>query len=204
MRQHATQAQLDALKLQLDPHFLFNNLSTLASLIPDNPALSVDYVIKLSSIYRYMLTNRPQNIISIKAELEFINAYLFLYQTRYGEAIHINISNIEELNNQGIAPLTLQLLIENAIKHNSFSADSPLTIDIFSKDNQWIVVRNNKSLKLTREPGSQLGLKNIRERYLLLGDGEPVINNEEDFFEVKIPLLLLNNKFKPLSLKQDS
>jgi len=193
MRQHATQAQLDALKLQLDPHFLFNNLSTLASLIPDNPALSVDYVIKLSSIYRYMLTNRPQNIISIKAELEFINAYLFLYQTRYGKAIRIKISDIEELSAKGIAPLTLQLLIENAIKHNSFSAESPLTIDIFSKDKKWLIVKNNKSLKLTRDPGSQLGLKNIRERYLLLGDGEPVINNQDDYFEVKIPLLLLNS-----------
>lgn len=190
MRQHATQAQLDALKLQLDPHFLFNNLSTLASLIPDHPARSVDYVIKLSSIYRYMLNNRPQNIISIKAELEFINAYLFLYQTRYGEAIQVNISNLEELSDKGIAPLTLQLLIENAIKHNSFSLESPLKIAIYALENKWIVVRNNKSLKVSSEPGSQLGLKNIRERYLLLGDGIPVINIEEHYFEVKIPLLV--------------
>lgn len=194
MRQNATQAQLDALKLQLDPHFLFNNLSTLASLIPDNPALSVDYVIKLSSIYRYMLANRPQNIISIKAELEFIHAYLFLYQTRYGEAIQVNLSNLEELSNKGIAPLTLQLLIENAIKHNSFSLESPLKIDIYAMENKWIVVRNNKSLKVSKEPGSQLGLKNIRERYLLLGDGIPVINTEEHYFEVKIPLLLTNKQ----------
>ena len=190
MRQHATQAQLDALKLQLDPHFLFNNLSTLASLITDNPALSVDYVIKLSSIYRYMLTNRPQNTISIRAELEFINAYLFLYKIRYGEAIQVQISDTEKLSSKEIAPLTLQLLIENAIKHNSFSIESPLKIEIAEMDNRWIIIRNNKSLKVTKEPGSALGLKNIRERYLLLGHGEPEIHDGNSFFEVKIPLLL--------------
>lgn len=190
IKQHATQAQLDALKLQLDPHFLFNNLSTLASLITSNPNLSVDYVLKLSSIYRYMLTSRPQNIISIPAELEFIDAYLFLYKIRYGEAIQIRISDIEELNSRGIAPLTLQLLIENAIKHNSFSVELPLTIEISALDNKWLVVKNNKSLKLKKEPGAQLGLKNIRERYLLLGQGVPVIQDMDQFFEVKIPLLI--------------
>lgn len=190
----AVQAQLDALKLQLDPHFLFNNLSALTSLIEENPSLSVNYVVKLSSIYRYMLTNRTQNTIAIAVELDFIRNVLFLHQIRYGQAIRINISPEVEQLQSDIAPLTLQLLIENAIKHNQFTPDSPLIIDIYIADNKWLVVRNNKNPKRIQEPGAQLGLKNITQRYLLLSGSKPVISNTDSYFEVKIPLMKKNAK----------
>ncbi|PWV54311.1 sensor histidine kinase [Chitinophaga sp. S165] len=190
----AVQAQLDALKLQLDPHFLFNNLSALTSLIEENPSLSVNYVVKLASIYRYMLANRNQNTVSIAVELDFIRNMLFLHQIRYGQAIRINISPaVEELQGD-IAPLTLQLLIENATKHNQFTIDSPLIIDIYIADNKWLVVKNNKKPKRIQEPGAQLGLKNITQRYLLLSGSKPVINNGGDYFEVKIPLMKKTEK----------
>jgi len=188
----AVQAQLDALKLQLDPHFLFNSLSALTSLIEENPALSVNYVVKLASIYRYMMANRTQNTIAIAVELDFIKNILFLLQARYGQAIRVNISEEVDSLQTDIAPLTLQLLIENAIKHNQFSVDVPLTINIFLQDNKWLVVRNNKNPKRTQEPGAQLGLKNIAQRYSLLSGNKPVIDNGSDYFEVKIPLMKQN------------
>jgi LytS/YehU family sensor histidine kinase len=187
-RKNTVQAQLDALKLQLDPHFLFNNLSTLTSLIEDDQQLAVDYVINLSSIYRYMLSNRVQNTIRISEELEFISAYLFLYRTRYGEAISIVMPEINTYQDKSIAPLTLQLLVENAIKHNLFSRHVPLMINIYFEDG-YIVVHNNKTPKPTGEPGSKMGLKNISERYILLGHIEPIVTETADSFEVKVPLL---------------
>jgi sensor histidine kinase YesM len=187
-KKNTVQAQLDALKLQLDPHFLFNNLSTLASLIEDNQQLAVDYVLNLSSIYRYMLSNRVQNTIRLSEELEFISAYLFLYHIRYGDLISLEMSDAGEYGQKGIAPLTLQLLVENAIKHNLFSRSAPLIITIFYQ-NGYIVVHNNKTPKPAGEPTSKLGLKNISERYLLLSHVPPVIHDGGDFFEVKIPLL---------------
>lgn len=187
-RKHAIQAQLDALKLQLDPHFLFNNLSTLASLIEDDQQLAVEYVMNLSSIYRYMLSNRVQNIIRVSEELEFISAYLFLYRIRYGEAIRIVMPDSMTHYDSAIAPLTLQLLVENAIKHNLFSRTAPLVISIFFQDG-CIVVHNNKTPKPAADSSSKMGLKNIRERYILLGHIQPIVSEGVDFFEVRVPLL---------------
>jgi sensor histidine kinase YesM len=188
----AVQAQLDALKLQLDPHFLFNNLSALTSLIEENPALSVEYVGKLSSIYRYMLSNRTRNTVALSVELDFIRNFLFLHQIRYGTVIRVNIAPEVEASQQEIAPVTLQLLIENAIKHNQFSAEKPLNINICLVTDQWLVIRNNKHPKHIKEQGAQVGLKNIIERYWLLNGVKPVINETTDSFEVKIPLLCKN------------
>lgn len=187
-RKNTVQAQLDALKMQLDPHFLFNNLSTLTSLIEDNQQLAVDYVLNLSSIYRYMLSNRVQNTIRLQEELEFISAYVFLYHIRYGDSISLEMPQTSEYGDKGIAPLTLQLLVENAIKHNFFSRHSPLLISIFYQ-NGYIVVRNNKTPKPVGEPTSQLGLKNIAERYQLLSGLPPLVSSSDEFFEVRIPLL---------------
>jgi len=187
-RKNAIQAQLDALKLQLDPHFLFNNLSTLTSLIEEDQKLAVDYVISLSSIYRYMLSNRVQNIILVSEELEFIRAYLFLYRIRYADAISIVMPQLNSYADKGIAPLTLQLLVENAIKHNLFSRKLPLLIEIYFDDG-YIVVRNNRTPKQEGGTGSRMGLKNISERYILLGHIEPLVLETDEYFIVKVPLL---------------
>jgi hypothetical protein len=159
------------------------------SLIEENPPTAVRYVVNLSSIYRYMLANRVQDSVPIDTELAFIKAYSFLYQTRYGSGIRINIPDNPPPPNSDIAPLTLQLLVENAVKHNVFSIESPLVIDIYFSENRWIVVRNRHTPKTVKEPGSHMGLKNIRERYELLGNITPVITEKSGFFEVRIPIL---------------
>ncbi|OKS84640.1 sensor histidine kinase [Mucilaginibacter polytrichastri] len=194
MEQLTTQAQLEALKLQLDPHFLFNNLSIVTALIEDQPSTAVSYIAKLSSIYRYMLTNRTQNVIALTEELEFIKAYLYLYQIRYGDGINVRIEDARKAALFGLPPLTLQLLIENAIKHNVFSTDSPLNIHIYIPGgSKTIVVENNKTPKPIPEPSTNMGLKNITERYRLINGQEPVITNEAHFFRVEIPLIDFKN-----------
>lgn len=193
MEQLTTQAQLDALKLQLDPHFLFNNLSIITALIEDQPSTAVYYVAKLSSIYRYMLTNRMRNVIPLIEELEFIKAYLFLYQIRYGNGIHVRIDEVGLAALSGLPPLTLQLLIENAIKHNVFSTESPLNIHIYFPDGKSLVVENNKMPRSIPEPSTQMGLKNISERYRLMNNPAPAIADDGHFFRVEISLINLNN-----------
>jgi sensor histidine kinase YesM len=187
-KKQALQSELNALKLQLDPHFLFNNLSTLTSLIEENQETAVQYVTNLSAVYRYVLSNRNKNMIVLKTELDFIKEYLFLYQIRYGPSIVINITGKTHNLNKFIAPLTLQLLIENAIKHNSFSTTAPLIINI-NYQNDWIIVDNNKSAKFTKEPGEGIGLAHIYHSYKLLGNTIPVIHDLETTFEVRVPLL---------------
>lgn len=196
MERHTTQAQLEALKLQLDPHFLFNNLSIVTALVEDQPATAIAYLAKLSSIYRYMLTNRMQNMISLQEELEFIKAYLFLYKIRYGEGIQVNIEDSTKVCYLSLPPLTLQLLIENAIKHNIFSIHKPLNIHICFPDEKSMVVENNKAPRMIREPSTNLGLKNIQERYRLLNQQTPVITDNVDFFRVEIPLFTTEQNFK--------
>lgn len=191
LEQLTTHAQLEALKLQLDPHFLFNNLSIVTALIEDEPSIAISYILKLSSIYRYMLANRMENMITLAEELIFIEAYLYLYKIRFGDGIIVNIGDSKKSSSLGIPPLTLQLLIENAIKHNTFTNNSPLNIHIFFPDKQSMVVENNKMPKTIEEPGTNIGLKNIMERYRLLNQRVPVITNEDSFFRVQVPLIFI-------------
>lgn len=187
-KKQALQSELNALKLQLDPHFLFNNLSTLTSLIEENQLTAVQYVTNLSAVYRYVLSNRNKNLVPLKTELDFISEYLFLYQIRYGASIAIQIEENNLNLSKFIPPLTLQLLIENAIKHNSFSAAMPLLISMSYQD-QWIIIQNNKSAKFTTEPGEGIGLAHIYHSYKILGAAPPVVSDLETIFEVRIPLL---------------
>ncbi|MFF5383371.1 sensor histidine kinase [Pedobacter suwonensis] len=188
LEQLTTQAQLEALKLQLDPHFLFNNLSIVTALIEDQPATAVSYVLKLSSIYRYMLTNRTQDTITLAEELGFIESYLYLYKIRFGEGIIVKIGDSKKARALRLPPLTLQLLIENAIKHNTFTEGSPLFIHIYFPNGQSMVVENNKIPKTFELVGTKVGLKNIKERYRLLNQEAPHVTDEENLFKVEVPL----------------
>lgn len=191
LQQHTTQAQLEALKLQLDPHFLFNNLSIVTALIEDEPKTATTYLANLSSIYRYMLANRLKDLISLREELEFIAAYLYLYQIRYGDGIIVEIAGHEDIDTLGLPPLTLQLLIENAIKHNIFSTRLPLKINIYFSTDSHIIVENNKMLKNKNAYSSEIGLKNINERYRLMGQKQLLITETQETFTVSIPLITL-------------
>lgn len=182
------QAELELLKRQINPHFLFNNFSTLASLIEEDPQLAVEYVQRLSIIYRHILKDEELHIVPLHEELDFINSYLFLYKTRYQESLIVTVDIPESLMEKGIATATMQLLVENAIKHNSISRQNPLKIEIFTENN-FIVIKNNINPIINPVDSTGIGLRNISYRYNLLSKKSITIEHSEHAFLVKVPLL---------------
>ena len=183
------QAQLLVLKNQVNPHFLFNNFSILTSLIESDPQKSVTFVNRLSKSYRYILAQPNAEKIKLRAELDFIETYLYLLKSRFEEKLQTRIEIAESYyDNFLIAPLTLQLLIENAVKHNRMSDEDPLIITI-STESEYIVVMNPIQLRPLTENSTGLGLQNIINRYKLLTTKAVEIISTDGFFTVKIPIL---------------
>jgi two-component system, LytTR family, sensor kinase len=181
-------AQLDALRTQVNPHFLFNNLNTLVSLIPENPKQATDFVQQLSKLYRHILEVKDEQSIPLEDELKVLKAYAFLLQTRFGSNLEVNIDVPAEKLHKKIVPLSLQLLMENAIKHNIISSDKPLHINIFS-DNGSLVVDNNLQVKQHVPESTGIGLDNIRNRYKLLSEKPVHVAATGNHFTVTIPLI---------------
>lgn len=181
-------AQLNALRTQVNPHFLFNNLNTLCSIIPEDPKQAVDFVQQLSKVYRHILEVKDEKSIPLKDELDVLKAYAFLLQTRFGHNLEIDINVPDEKLQKRIVPLSLQLLMENAIKHNIVSADKPLKIDVYTA-NGSLVMSNNMQRKNQLHESTGIGLNNIRNRYKLLGDKTVEIIDNGDNFTVSVPLL---------------
>ena len=188
LKRESLAAQLNALRTQVNPHFLFNNLNTLSSIIPEDPKQAVDFVQQLSKVYRHILEVKDEKSIPLKDELDVLKAYAFLLHTRFGHNIEIDINVEQEKLNKRIVPLSLQLLMENAIKHNIVSADKPLKIDVYA-ENGSLVVSNNLQKKNQLHESTGIGLNNIRNRYKLLGDKTVEVTESEDNFMVSIPLL---------------
>jgi len=180
--------RFELLRSQLNPHFLFNSLNTLSSLIYENQENAGHFVRELADVYRYILENRDKELILLSNELEFAQSYINLVQLRFDKNLEV-ILNLYN-NNPGfhIAPLTIQLLIENAIKHNVISKKNPLRIEIFI-ESDMLVVKNKIQLKQTKEFSTELGLKNISNRYGFLTDRAIEIINKGEDFVVKIPLI---------------
>jgi|SRR5450432_1456078 two-component system, LytTR family, sensor kinase len=188
LKRESLQAQLNALRTQVNPHFLFNNLNTVASVIPENPKLAVDFVQQLSKVYRHILEVKDERIIPLKDELDVLKAYAFLLKTRFGDNLAINIDVDNERMEKKIVPLSLQLLMENAIKHNIVSADKPLTINVYAL-NGTLVVSNNLQKKNQVLESTGTGLDNIRNRYKLLSDKIVEVKESDNNFTVSIPLI---------------
>jgi len=188
LKRESLNAQLDALRTQVNPHFLFNNLNTLVSLIPENPTHAIDFVQQLSKLYRHILEVKDEQSILLRDELAVLKAYAFLLQTRFGNNLEVNIDVPEEKLNQRIVPLSLQLLMENAIKHNIVSADKPLQINIFS-ENGSLVIDNNLQMKKQVFESTGIGLNNIRNRYKLISDQPVKVTETATNFRVSIPLI---------------
>jgi LytS/YehU family sensor histidine kinase len=188
LQQVVTQSQLDVLKSHINPHFLFNNFSTLASLIEEDKEQAIKYLSVLSSVYRYVLQSSAKNTIAVSEELSFINVYFTLYQVRYQNAISLFVDVPSEKRAKGICPMTLQLLIENAVKHNAIDNESPLHISI-KTEGDWLVVENSLIPKLHPENGTGLGLLNIEKRYMLVTAKTPVFSRRNGRFTAKIPLI---------------
>lgn len=180
--------RFELLRSQLNPHFLFNSLNTLSSLVYENQESAGLFIRELSDVYRYILENRDKDLISLETELSFVSSYITLMKLRFGNNLEVKIE-LENLKaNSTIAPLTLQLLIENAIKHNVVSMKKPLRIELFL-DEDYIVVSNNIQPKVNKEYSSEMGLRNISNRYSYLSEQQVEITNNNEIFKVKIPLL---------------
>jgi len=186
LEQENIQAKYDALKNQIDPHFFFNSLSVLSSIVHTDPDLSSTYIQNLSKLYRYTLETRQNNVVPLSEELDYLNAYIFLIKIRYPDCLNFNITLTRaEIGRSGIHPNSLQLLVENAIKHNTFKDDNPLDIEIFEEDG-YISVKNQLRKKKQLAPSTGIGLENIRRRYEL--HGKKIIVREADgYFIVKLP-----------------
>lgn len=181
--------QYKALKNQLNPHMLFNSLNTLQSLIRETPQKAQDYLQELSRVLRYTLQENEFQLVALKEEMSFVKAYLFLLRMRYEDNLLYNISVEKSLESYQIPPMSVQMLIENAVKHNEISNRKPLTIHIFTDRDGWINVSNKIQPKLTKDVCTGIGLANLSKRYHLLLKQEIQILNETDEFCVRIPLI---------------
>ena len=181
-------AQFELLKQQVNPHFLFNSLSTLKSMIEIGDQHSADFINKLSDFYRFTLENRKSDLISLSEELDILKAYMYLLEARFEEGISLTIDIHQPLLQSFIPPFTLQLLVENCIKHNIVSLEQPLHIRLCTTV-ESLVIENHRQLKKNPEPSMQLGLENINQRYIHLLNKTIEIENNADFFKVKLPLI---------------
>ncbi|MFC5409502.1 sensor histidine kinase [Larkinella bovis] len=183
------QSQLDVLKQQVNPHFLFNSLNSLSSLISEDPKQAEQFVDKLSGVYRYVLRANEQQLTTMETELRFIDSYYHLLQTRYGTGLNLTIAVDDRYLNCQLPPLTLQLLIENAVKHNVVAPRKPLTIQIGIDEQHRLVVQNTLQRKVTHIMSNGVGLTNIVAKYQMLKLPQPVVEESEALFTVRLPLL---------------
>lgn len=183
-----TQAHLQSIKNQVNPHFLFNNLNVLSSLVmTDNPDAN-KFIEEFSTVYRHILNAQEKELIELKTELDYIKPYIFLLQKRFPDSISIVLEIPEAYQSWYIIPVALQMLIENAIKHNIVSRSKPLRVSIQVKGDE-LVVKNNLQSKPLVEHSTQIGLQNISQRYQIITGKEITINKDQTSFSVSIPLI---------------
>lgn len=193
LRQRSAQANIQLIKSQINPHFLFNNLNVLSGmLIRDNPEAN-RFIEEFSKVYRYILSNQDKELVELRSELEFIQPYIFLMQKRFDKGLRVTLDIPPAYESWYVVPAALQMLIENAIKHNVVSKSRPLDIQIHANGNQTLVVKNTLQPRLAAEPSTRIGLENIRKRYELISGRTVSIKQTGDSFEVAIPLLQLNH-----------
>ncbi len=185
-------SQLNSLRSQLDPHFLFNSLNTLVSLVGEQNKPAQDFLLQLSDVYRYLLINRENNEVPLKEEIDFLQAYIYLNKIRFRENLQVEINIDPSAYLKFIAPLSLQMLVENAIKHNAATSESPLFIGIQYINSEYIQITNNIQPKKTLTNSTGVGLQNITNRYKLLTKKEVKIYQTTTTFTVEIPLLSQN------------
>ncbi|MEO1012998.1 MAG: histidine kinase, partial [Bacteroidota bacterium] len=182
-------SRYSSLKSQISPHFLFNSLNTLTSLMYEDRDLASDFVTRLASSYRYILDNGEHDLVALEKELVFLDSFIFMMKVRHREAVKIEMNIQVDPSIHMIPTLALQMLVENALKHNVYSKERPLQIVISSIENEALVVKNNLQKRNLPEETTQLGIKNIKKRYAFYTNKAVLVREEEDFFEVIIPLL---------------
>lgn len=189
LRIENTEAINQQLKQHIQPHFLFNSLSILKSLIHKDPLIAEEYVIRLSDFLRVSVSPNQADLVQLAKELQLCEDYIEMQKIRFGEALQVAIAIPEKTLKKGFVPgFSVQLLIENAIKHNAFTVNTPLTIEVFEK-NGWLCVTNNIQPKSSAENNTQSGLSNLSKRYMILSGHDIQIAEQDDRFEVRIKIL---------------
>jgi hypothetical protein len=189
LKKENLQTQFDSLKGQINPHFLFNSLGSLSSLIEENPGQAQTFVNEMASVYRYLLQSNEKGLVTLQEELDFIESYTGMLTTRFPEGLQVNIHVANEDRKKVLPPLTLQLLVENAVKHNAVLVSKPLVIEIASASNNYLEVCNNLQLKTSATHSNKMGLHNIIQKYKLLNQPDVTVMQTNDSFCVSIPLL---------------
>jgi two-component system, LytTR family, sensor kinase len=188
LEKEKSQVQFDNLKNQLNPHFLFNALTSLNSLIFENQRLASQFLQHLSKVYRYVLQNKEKNFVTLQTELDFIQNYVFLLETRFESAITIRFDVADKARDRAIVPVTLQILLENALKHNIVDSDKPLHVEVITVGD-YLVVSNNLQQRKRVETSNKMGLENLKSLYTFLIEKPVLIEMTETRFNVKIPLI---------------
>ncbi|MBC7915186.1 MAG: histidine kinase [Pyrinomonadaceae bacterium] len=178
----------EGLKQQLNPHFLFNSLTSLSGLIQTDQKMAGHFLDQMCKIYRYILQNRESETVPLSEELKFVSSYIQLQKTRFGEGFTVNMDVDEEFSHRKIVPVTLQNLVENAIKHNIIDRESPLKVEIFC-DHEWLVIQNNLQKKAYVDTSNKQGLTHLRTLYTYLTSSPIIIEETDQKFIIKIPLL---------------
>jgi sensor histidine kinase YesM len=187
MQRKTAEFQLEALKNQVNPHFLFNSLNTIATLVHKDSDLAVRLIIDLSDSYRYLLEQKDHKIVEWTTEKRFVENYLSLQQIRFAGNIHVQIE--EGIKNDfNVVPISVQMMVENAIKHNIITSDKPLKISIYAQDN-YLVVKNNLQVKPSIGKKGNVGLENINLQYEILTGRKIELIKDNEFFTVKLPMI---------------
>jgi LytS/YehU family sensor histidine kinase len=188
LEQELSQIRFEVLKHQINPHFMFNSLNVLSGLIEQDKAKAQDFIDEFSMIYRYVLETIEQPVVSLKDELRFARSYLFLQQMRYGEGVQVSIDVPATYLDRLLPPLSMQVVLENALKHNIANTSQPLLIEV-TIEKDALVVRNNWQPKVSNTYSAGLGQQNLTKRYQMVTQREPAFTMQADRYYVSLPLL---------------
>ena len=189
MRNEVLVSRFEVLKNQINPHFMFNGLNALSSLVHEDQDLAVKYIDQLSKVLRYVLQAGKQEIVTLDEEIEILNSYVFLQKIRYNDNLVVDINLKNTGGDHYLAPLVLQMLIENAIKHNEITSDHPLKIKLSLEDNYLVICNNVRKKETALQESTHIGLSNIQSRYQALTDQKVRIEETENEFSVSIPII---------------
>jgi two-component system, LytTR family, sensor kinase len=192
--------QFESLKNQISPHYLFNCLNTISSLLYKDSYTAEKFIRRMADTFHYVLSNQKQKLVSLREEVEFLKAYYFLLQVRYEHHLQLEINLPKNVMDTPIPPLTLQLLVENAVKHNHISKEMPMLVYITAKDNTHLVISNTKTATPKPTASFKIGIENIQKRYRFFSD-EKVVIRDDDKFMVQLPVLKINSFQKESTLQ---
>ncbi|MCE7864110.1 MAG: histidine kinase [Bacteroidetes bacterium CHB5] len=186
LKKESMEAQYNSLRNQVNPHFLFNSLNALTNLVYQNQDEAARFIKQLSAVYRYVLSTRDKELVALTEEIEFLQSYLFLQQIRFGNKLKWKV----EIKGEGlVAPMALQMLVENAMKHNIISDEQPLTIQVYSENSNVIVENNLQKKSIPSDESTGSGLENIKRRYAFLSAAPVTVEVNEQTFKVSVPII---------------